>query len=89
MQAKQVLGISAVVLMSLFVVGCGAVWGDQAKHSAEELSTVPAQVTGVIFDEGVADDNAICVAFGDVLTVIWNADAGLDQGRMTAQEHWG
>jgi hypothetical protein len=35
------------------------------------------------------DDAAICNAFGDVLTIVENADLGLADGRMEAQEHEG
>ncbi|WP_447924577.1 hypothetical protein [Georgenia muralis] len=35
------------------------------------------------------DDAAICTAYGDVLTILENADLGLDDGRMEEQEHEG
>ncbi|WP_448073960.1 hypothetical protein [Georgenia yuyongxinii] len=35
------------------------------------------------------DDVAICTAYGDVLTIVENADLGLREGRMEAQEHQG
>ncbi|MGC0250421.1 hypothetical protein [Pseudactinotalea sp. Z1748] len=35
------------------------------------------------------DSAAICTAFGDVLTIVENADLGLADGRMEAQEHEG
>lgn len=34
-------------------------------------------------------DSAICAAYGDVLTILGNADLGLDQGRMDQQERTG
>lgn len=38
---------------------------------------------------GAATDELTCTGFGDVLTVIQNADAGLSDGRMEAQEQDG
>lgn len=35
------------------------------------------------------DDADICTAYGDVLTIIENADIALDDGRMEPQEHAG
>lgn len=39
-------------------------------------------------DDGM-DDATICTAFGDVLTIVANADAALASGRMEPQEHDG
>ncbi|WP_434081062.1 hypothetical protein [Sanguibacter sp. Z1732] len=35
------------------------------------------------------DDVALCTAFGDVLTILENANVGLDEDRMEAQEQQG
>jgi hypothetical protein len=50
--------------------------------TATEAST-PSPSAGAVTDE------LTCTAFGDVLTVIQNADAGLSDGRMEAQEQDG
>ncbi len=35
------------------------------------------------------DDEAVCTAYGDVMTILENADLGLDDGRMETQEQQG
>src|SRR6478736_2462717 len=40
-------------------------------------------------DDDAADDAAACTAFGDVLTIVENADVALAEGRMAAQEQHG
>ncbi|MEE6282836.1 hypothetical protein [Georgenia sunbinii] len=55
----------------------------QAGTATESPSSAAAPVPEAL------DDAAICTAFGDVLTIVENADLGLADGRMEAQEHEG
>lgn len=60
---------------ALALTGCA---GD-TYSTRSETPTPAASVT----------DEASCNAFGDVLTIIFNADVALREGRMQAQEHEG
>jgi hypothetical protein len=48
-----------------------------------------ATETGGPTSDGPVSDAVTCAAFGDVLTIVDNADAGLRDGRMEAQEQEG
>lgn len=50
------------------------------ESSAPEPAPAPAEAN---------DDAALCTAYGDVLTIVENADIALDDGRMEPQEHTG
>lgn len=70
------VGITAVALAgALALSGCAA--GSEAAPSAEPAAAVSTT------------DAATCAGFNDVLTITANADAGLRDGRMAAQEQEG
>lgn len=84
MRARRTLGASGALLVAAAIGGCSA------DGDAQALPTEPAQEAAVPAqpDEPV-DDAAICTAYGDVLTIVENADLALADGRMEAQEHDG
>ena len=97
MRARHWAAISAALIAT--IGGCSAE-GDaeavrpEATHDAAPsqgsvLTTAPVdEPTAPAVDESM-DDAAICAAYGDVLTIVENADLGLADGRMGAQEHRG
>lgn len=91
MRVRQWAGISAAVVVFATVSGCTTDDDAQAAETAatppptlSEEPTAPAPVA-----EEPMDDAAICTAYGDVMTILENADLGLDDGRLEAQEHEG
>ncbi|MEV8027628.1 hypothetical protein [Cellulosimicrobium funkei] len=80
-----------MVLSTVAVGGCSGGGGAQA--GAIEGSTASAATQQPSQDEvpeaEILDDAAICAAYGDVLTIVENADLALAEGRMEPQEHDG
>lgn len=60
---------------------------DAPKSSVQNIAVQPEART-LAADESLSDA-AICTAFADVYTVIWNADVALEEGRIAEQEHLG
>lgn len=92
MRARQwVVAVSAAVLGAAVAGGCSA---DDQPHAGTPqapqagTATEPSSPAAAPVPEAL-DDSAICAAFGDVLTIVENADLGLEDGRMEAQEHAG
>ncbi|UFU04361.1 hypothetical protein LQF12_07225 [Ruania suaedae] len=91
MRAKQRAGVLAALFVAATMGGCTTNEDAQAVEStptqpATQSQEIPADAPGA--DEPM-DDAAICTAYGDVMTIVENADLGLDDGRMEAQEHEG
>ncbi|EYR65091.1 hypothetical protein N866_15215 [Actinotalea ferrariae CF5-4] len=91
MRTKTWAAVSAAVLSTAVLGGCSADGEPQAEEiEAPQASTAaeePSPATPP--DDGAPDDAAVCAAFGDVLTIVENADLGLAGGRMEAQERDG
>ena len=75
MGTVRLMGPAAVVIGALLLTGC--VGGNDVIHEGAAPSASPRT------------DDMACVAFGDVLTIVINADSGLRDGRMAAQEQQG
>lgn len=87
MRARRVVGVAVVV--AAVMGGCSAnaqtVQSEATQDAAPPQESAPAEpVTGEPFD-----DAALCVAYGDVISILENVDIALDEGRMEAQEHRG
>jgi hypothetical protein len=74
------------VLSTAVLGGCGAEGGDRAGGVVRP--DVGAAIQGPS-TQAPADDAALCAAFSDVLTIVENANVGLADGRMAAQEQLG
>lgn len=91
MRTRRWAVLSAAVLGAVVAGGCsaddeahaGQTGAPQAGTAAESASPAAPPVPEAL------DDSAVCAAFGDVLTIVENADLGLEDGRMEAQEHGG
>ncbi|MBW0252690.1 hypothetical protein [Cellulomonas sp. PS-H5] len=82
--------LSTTVLVAALVGACGP-GGGSGPGGADEpppsaAAERPAPTTA---DEATGDDDAACTVFGDVLTIVENADVALAEGRMAAQEQHG
>ena len=75
MGTVRLMGPAAVVIGAMLLTGC--VGGNDVIPEGAAPSASPRT------------DDMTCVAFGDVLTIVINADAGLRDGRMAAQEQQG
>lgn len=91
MRTRRWAVLSATVLSTAVLCACSAggeghAGGAEAPEAGVEVqrpsSTTPAE-------DAAPGDAAICTAFGDVLTIVENADLGLADGRMEAHEHDG
>jgi len=82
--------LSTTVLGAALLGACGAGAEGGAGEVADRAAGAAAQPPSPAppADEA-ADDAAACTAFGDVLTILANADLGLAEGRMAAQEQHG
>ncbi|MGN7701305.1 hypothetical protein [Cellulosimicrobium sp. ES-005] len=91
MRARRWAALSAVVLSAAAMGGCSAGGGASAGEVEAAPSGAAAQADspGVAPEGGAPDDADLCTAFGDVLTIVENADVALADGRMDAQEHDG
>lgn len=76
-----------VVLASAAMSGCSAE-GPDAEAAAQPEPAVESSAPEPTPGEA-AGDAEICSAYGDVLTILENADIALDDGRMEPQEHRG
>jgi hypothetical protein len=92
MRARRwVVGVLAAALGAAGAGGCSA--DDQPRAGTPQApqagtANEPSSPAAAPVPEAL-DDSAICVAFGDVLTIVENADLGLADGRMETQEHAG
>ncbi|WP_152231770.1 hypothetical protein [Georgenia ruanii] len=79
------------MLLTAVISGCSTDEDAQAVESAATQPATPSEelVTADPPADEPIDDAAICTAYGDVLTILENADLGLDDGRMAEQEHEG
>ena len=92
MRGKRWAVFSAAVLGAVVIGGCSTNNGEDRGGQVE-----PSQVSGATQQPSAAaspevdalDDTAICIAYGDVLTIVENADIALAEGRIEAQEHHG
>ncbi|TDE89178.1 hypothetical protein EXU48_20845 [Occultella glacieicola] len=75
-----------MAITTLLVSGCSPA-DSGAGAAAREGTSAPEATTGPSA-EAMSDDD-LCRAFGDVLTITENADLGLRDGRMEAQEQHG
>ncbi|MGW6227963.1 hypothetical protein ACWFQT_12675 [Cellulosimicrobium cellulans] len=85
MRAKQWAAVTAVVLGAVVLSGCD---GDGEADAAPPAAPDVAAVEDAAGDD-TAEDAAACAAYGDVLTILENADLSLADGRMDAQERDG
>jgi hypothetical protein len=85
------LVISAAVLSATVMSGCSAAGEARAEQvEPPQASTANQQPSLAASLEAEAlDDAGICTDFGDVLTIMENADVALAEGRMEAQERDG
>ncbi|OLT53549.1 hypothetical protein BJF88_10975 [Cellulosimicrobium sp. CUA-896] len=82
--------LSALVLSTAAVSGCSADGEADARQlDPPPASTAAQQPSATPAEAETPDDAALCTAFGDVLTILENADVGLADGRMEAQERDG
>ncbi|WP_454041809.1 hypothetical protein [Cellulosimicrobium sp. Marseille-Q8652] len=91
MRAERWAALTAAVLSAAVMGGCSADGGAgaaQAEAPHGGTATPRSSPATSAADEEL-DDAALCVAFGDVLTIVENADLGLADGRTEAQEHDG
>ncbi len=81
--------LSTTVLVAALVGAC-SLGGGSGPGGADEPppSTAAERPAPTTADEATGDD-AACTAFGDVLTIVENADVALAEGRMAAQEQHG
>lgn len=89
MRAKQGLAVLAAVLGTVVVGGCSADGEAPTGQNGATQDAAPETATAAPAADEAMDDAAICIAFGDVLTIVENADLGLADGRMEAREHEG
>ena len=81
MRAKRWAVVTTAVLGAVVLGGCdGAGEADAAPQGSPTVAEA---------DAAAAEDVAACTAYGDVLTIVENADLSLADGRMDAQEHDG
>ncbi len=76
--------LTATVLATASLGACGAGGADPAAGPAGDPTAAASAAAA-----SAADDAATCAAYGDVLTIVENADLGLAEGRMAAQEQRG
>lgn len=77
----RAVGVSAAVLVGAVLAGCSA---EAGSPQAEPASTQPSEA---VHEGEAADlDASACQAVSDVMTIVENADIGLREGRMAAQE---
>ncbi|NHT19422.1 hypothetical protein [Cellulomonas sp. IC4_254] len=79
--------LSTVVLGAALLAACGPGDEDRTTRSTAEHPATPAPTAAT--RDTAEDDAAACAAFGDVLTIVENADVALAEGRMAAQEQQG
>lgn len=88
MHGKKLAGSSAAALAVVLLSGCGA--EEDAPEAAPPPTSSPAaSPVSSPAEDTSQDDEAACTAFGDVMTILENADIGLRDGRMETQEQQG
>ncbi|WP_426308629.1 hypothetical protein [Cellulosimicrobium sp. E-16] len=85
MRAKRWAVVTTAALGAVVLGGCD---GDGEADAAPQAAPAVAEAEDPAGDE-TAEDAAACTAYGDVLTILENADLSLADGRMGAQEHDG
>ncbi|QJW36768.1 hypothetical protein [Cellulosimicrobium protaetiae] len=86
MRAKRWAVVTTAVLGAVVLGGCD---GDGDGEAGAAPQAPAAAEVGDAAGDSAAEDAAACAAYGDVLTILENADIGLADGRMEAQEHDG
>lgn len=83
--------VGATVLSTAVLGACSADGGSQpgAAEGLEASTDLEQSPSTTAAHDHAADDATSCTAFGDVLTIVENADLALAGGRMEAQEHAG
>ena len=74
--------------MTTVVVGAAVLGGCSGDDGGPKVASDPPSVPGPAPSDAT-DDAGICDAYGDVLTIVENADIALADGRMDAQEQHG
>lgn len=74
--------------MTTVVVGAAVLGGCSGDDGGPQVASDPPSVPGSAPSDAT-DDAGICDAYGDVLTIVENADIALADGRMDAQEQHG
>lgn len=85
MRAKRWAVVTVAVLGAGVLGGCD---GDGEADTAPQGSPAVTEADAAAADD-TAEDAAACTAYGDVLTILENADLSFADGRMDAQEHDG
>lgn len=81
--------LSTTVLVAALVGACSPGGGSgPGGADGPPPSTAAERPASTTSDEATGDD-AACTVFGDVLTIVENADVALAEGRMAAQEQHG
>ncbi len=78
--------LSATVLVTAVLSACGA---DDVPAGGTEAPATGAGIQRPAPTTPADDDATICTDFGDVLTIVENADRGFADGRMAEQERDG
>lgn len=81
--------LSTVVLGAALLAACSPGSGEDARGGDGATAGTAAEQPAPAAADAAEDDAAACVAFGDVLTIVENADVALAEGRMAAQEQQG
>ncbi|MFD4992042.1 hypothetical protein ACFWI1_08235 [Cellulosimicrobium cellulans] len=85
MRAKRWAVVTVALLGAVVLGGCD---GDGEADAAPQGSPAVAEADAAAADD-TAEDAAACAAYGDVLTILENADLSLADGRMDAHERDG
>ncbi|QGH68188.1 hypothetical protein [Pseudactinotalea sp. HY158] len=83
------MGTTAAVLITAVIGGCSADAQAVEAEGTQNTAAPNESTTGEQVRDKPLDDAAPCVGFGDVMTILDNADLALDEGRMETQEHQG
>lgn len=89
MRARQWAGIPAAFLMIGSISACTSDGEAEAADSTTPPPTSQPEESATPAADEPMDDADLCSAYGDVLTILENADLALDSGRMDIQEHEG
>lgn len=89
MRASRWAVLTVAVLVAGTAGGCSGLDEAEAAPAGTAQTAIesPSQPSAPELD--TSDDPGTCAAFGDVLTIVENADIGLADGRMEPQEHQG
>jgi|GEM_PF-943759 len=89
MRTRRLAVLSTVVLGAALLGACSPGPGEDARDGDGATAGTAAEQPAPAAADAAEDDAAACVAFGDVLTIVENADVALAEGRMAAQEQQG